>query len=214
MEIANQKSRAPEGIMLKRIFDIVAAGLGMVVLLVPILILIILVRNKLGSPVFFCQTRSGMNGKPFKIVKFRTMLDMHGADGHLLPDAERLTLFGSWLRSTSLDELPELWNVVKGEMSLVGPRPLLMSYLERYSTEQTRRHLVRPGLTGWAQVNGRNGLSWEEKFKLDVWYVDHWSFWFDIKILCYTVKKVIKREGIGAEGDVTMPEFKGCKDVK
>lgn len=172
-------------------------------------ILILLVRIKLGSPVFFTQIRPGLRGKPFQMFKFRTMTDQCGSDGLPLPDAERLTPFGRWLRATSLDELPELWNVLKGDMSLVGPRPLLMEYLPRYSPEQARRHEVRPGITGWAQVNGRNTLSWEDKFKLDVWYVDHQSLWLDIKIIWMTLKKVIVREGISAEGEATMSQFTG-----
>lgn len=194
---------------MKRIFDFATALLGLTVLALPLLILIVLIRRKLGSPVFFRQVRPGLNGKPFEMVKFRTMTDERGPDGQLLPDAVRLTSFGRFLRSTSLDELPELWNVLKGEMSLVGPRPLLMEYLPLYSPEQARRHDVRPGVTGWAQVNGRNAISWEEKFVLDVWYVDHQSLWLDIKILWLTVKKVLVREGISAAGDATMPIFKG-----
>lgn len=169
------------------------------------------VRTKLGSPVLFAQERPGLHGQSFKMVKFRTMTDKRDADGHLLPDEERLTAFGRWLRSTSLDELPELLNVFKGEMSLVGPRPLLVEYLPLYSPEQARRHDVRPGITGWAQVNGRNAISWEDKFKLDVWYVENQSLWLDIKILWLTVKKVLVREGISAAGDATMPKFTGSK---
>ena len=157
----------------------------------------------------FSQIRPGMRGQAFKMVKFRTMTDARGEDGLLLPDAERLTPFGRFLRASSLDELPELWNVVKGEMSLVGPRPLLMDYLPLYSTEQARRHHVRPGITGWAQVNGRNAISWEDKFKLDIWYVDNRTLWLDIKILWQTVRKVILREGINASGATTMPVFDG-----
>nr|WP_291327235.1 sugar transferase [Acidovorax sp. 28-64-14] len=168
-------------------------------------------RRKLGSPAFFRQVRPGMHGQPFEMVKFRTMTDARGADGALLPDADRLTPFGRFLRASSLDELPELWNVLKGEMSLVGPRPLLMEYLPLYSPQQARRHEVRPGITGWAQVNGRNALGWDEKFKLDVWYVDHRSLWLDIKILWLTVKKVLVREGISAAGEATMPRFTGGK---
>lgn len=168
-----------------------------------------LVRRKLGSPVFFCQDRPGLNGQPFRMVKFRTMRDAVGEDGLPLPDADRITALGNFLRSTSLDELPELWNVLKGDMSLVGPRPLLMEYLPLYSPEQARRHELRPGITGWAQINGRNALSWEEKFVLDVWYVDHQSLGLDLKILFLTIKKVFAREGISAAGDVTMPKFSG-----
>ena len=194
---------------MKRLFDFAFALLGLIALALPLLILIVLVRRKLGSPVFFRQVRPGLDGKPFEMVKFRTMTDERSPDGQLQPDAVRLTAFGRFLRSTSLDELPELWNVLKGDMSLVGPRPLLMEYLPLYTPEQARRHEVRPGVTGWAQVNGRNAISWEEKFELDVWYVDHQSLWLDIKILWLTVKKVLVREGISAAGDATMPIFKG-----
>lgn len=167
------------------------------------------VRKKLGSPVLFRQTRPGLHGKPFQMIKFRTMRDAIGPDGQPLPDSERMTHFGSFLRSASLDELPELWNVLKGDMSLVGPRPLLIEYLPLYSPEQARRHEVRPGVTGWAQINGRNALNWEEKFRLDVWYVDNQSFWLDLKILALTVKKVFVREGISAAGEATMTRFTG-----
>ena len=196
---------------MKRLLDFTAALLGLIALALPLLILIALIRRKLGSPVFFAQVRPGMHGKPFKMVKFRSMTSERGTDGELLPDAVRLTPFGRFLRSTSLDELPELWNVLKGDMSLVGPRPLLMEYLPLYSPEQARRHEVRPGITGWAQVNGRNAISWEDKFKLDVWYVDHCSLWLDIKILWLTVKKVLVREGISAAGEATMGKFTGSK---
>ncbi len=170
-----------------------------------------LVRVKLGAPVVFRQRRPGAHGRPFEIYKFRTMTDDRAADGQLLPDAQRLTKFGRFLRSTSLDELPELFNILKGEMSLVGPRPLLMQYLERYTPEQARRHTVRPGLTGWAQVNGRNALTWEQKFALDVWYVDHLSVWLDLKIILLTVLKIIRREGINEPGQATAQEFMGTK---
>jgi lipopolysaccharide/colanic/teichoic acid biosynthesis glycosyltransferase len=196
---------------MKRVFDCLLAALALLLLCLPLLCLTWLVRRKLGSPVFFRQTRPGMNGKPFNMVKFRTMTDARGSDGQLLPDADRLTAFGRFLRASSLDELPELWNVLKGDMSLVGPRPLLMEYLPLYSPEQARRHEVRPGITGWAQVNGRNALSWEEKFKLDVWYVGHRSLWLDIKILWLTVRKVLVREGISAAGEATMSKFTGGK---
>lgn len=196
---------------MKRLFDIVVSACALLVLALPLLVVIWMVRRKLGSPVFFTQVRPGMHGKPFKMVKFRSMTSERGTDGELLPDAERLTPFGRFLRSTSLDELPELWNVLKGDMSLVGPRPLLMEYLPLYSPEQARRHEVRPGITGWAQVNGRNAISWEDKFKLDVWYVDHCSLWLDIKILWLTVKKVLVREGISAAGEATMGKFTGSK---
>ena len=196
---------------MKRFFDIVIAALALLLLAIPLLALIWQVRRKLGSPVFFRQTRPGRHGRPFQMVKFRTMTDAKGPDGRLLPDAERLTPFGRFLRSTSLDELPELFNVLKGDMSLVGPRPLLMEYLPLYTPEQARRHEVRPGITGWAQVNGRNALGWEEKFKLDLWYVDHCSLWLDIKILWLTVRKVLVREGISADGEATMSKFTGSK---
>lgn len=174
-----------------------------------LLLLYLLVRVKLGLPVFFLQIRPGLHGKPFMMIKFRTMIDKSDSAGNLLPDAIRLIPLGRFLRSSSLDELPEFLNVLKGEMSLVGPRPLLMEYLPLYSAEQARRHEVRPGITGWAQVNGRNAISWEEKFKLDVWYVDNRSFWLDLKILWLTLKKVLVREGISQEGQATMEEFKG-----
>ena len=196
---------------MKRLFDITAAFAALLLLALPLALLTWQVRRKLGSPAFFRQVRPGMHGQPFEMVKFRTMTDARGADGALLPDADRLTPFGRFLRASSLDELPELWNVLKGEMSLVGPRPLLMEYLPLDSPEQARRHEVRPGITGWAQVNGRNALGWDEKFKLDVWYVDHRSLWLDIKILWLTVKKVLVREGISAAGEATMPRFTGGK---
>ena len=195
--------------MLKRLFDILGAVFGLLILLPIIVTLAWQVRRKLGSPVLFRQTRPGLHGKPFQLIKFRTMRNAIGLDGRPLPDSERMTSFGSFLRSASLDELPELWNVLKGDMSLVGPRPLLMEYLPLYSLEQARRHEVRPGVTGWAQVNGRNALSWDEKFRLDVWYVDNHSFWLDLKILALTVKKVFVREGISAAGEVTMTYFTG-----
>lgn len=196
---------------MKRLFDITAAFAALLLLALPLALLTWQVRRKLGSPAFFRQVRPGMHGQPFEMVKFRTMTDARGADGALLPDADRLTPFGRFLRASSLDELPELWNVLKGEMSLVGPRPLLMEYLPLYSPQQARRHEVRPGITGWAQVNGRNALGWDDKFKLDVWYVDHHSLWLDIKILWLTVKKVLVREGISAAGEATMPRFTGGK---
>lgn len=196
---------------MKRLFDIVVSACALLLLALPLLVVIWMVRRNLGSPVFFTQVRPGMHGKPFKMVKFRSMTSERGPDGELLPDAVRLTPFGRFLRATSLDELPELWNVLKGDMSLVGPRPLLLEYLPLYSPEQARRHEVRPGITGWAQVNGRNALSWEEKFALDVWYVDHRSWGLDIKILWLTVKKVLVREGISAVGEATMGRFTGSK---
>jgi lipopolysaccharide/colanic/teichoic acid biosynthesis glycosyltransferase len=168
-----------------------------------------LVRWKLGTPIFFRQTRPGQNGQPFQLIKFRTMTDARDSGGALLPDDQRLPPFGQFLRRSSLDELPELWNIFKGDMSLVGPRPLLMQYLDRYTPEQTRRHDVKPGLTGWAQVNGRNAVSWEEKFRMDVWYVDNQSFALDLKILWMTIRKVLKREGISQAGQATAQEFMG-----
>lgn len=197
---------------MKRLFDVVVSACALLVLALPLLVVVWMVRRKLGSPVFFTQVRPGMHGKPFKMVKFRSMTSERGPDGELLPDAVRLTPFGRFLRSTSLDELPELWNVLKGDMSLVGPRPLLMEYLPLYSPEQARRHDVRPGITGWAQVNGRNAISWEDKFKLDTWYVDNRSLWLDIKILWLTVKKVLVREGISAAGEATMSKFTGSNN--
>lgn len=185
--------------------------MALLLLGLPLLFLMWQVRSRLGRPVFFRQTRPGLRGQPFNMVKFRTMTGARGPDGQLLPDSQRLTSFGRFLRATSLDELPELWNVLKGDMSLVGPRPLLMEYLPLYSPEQGRRHEVRPGITGWAQVNGRNALSWDDKFRLDVWYVDHGSLWLDIKILWLTVRKVLVREGISAVGEATMPRFRGGK---
>lgn len=193
--------------MLKRLFDILVAGLGLLFLLPVFLILALLVRLKLGSPIFFRQQRPGKNGKIFTIIKFRTMREGYAPDGTPLPDHERLTPFGSFLRSTSLDELPELWNVLKGEMSLVGPRPLLPEYLPRYSPRQARRHEVRPGITGWAQINGRNAQSWEERLEYDVWYVENQSFFLDLKILFLTILRVIRKEGINAPGEATMPPF-------
>lgn len=194
---------------LKRFLDLLLAGCVLVLLAAPMLILALLVAVKLGRPVVFSQVRPGLNGKPFRMVKFRTMTDERGADGGLLPDAQRLTPFGRRLRASSLDELPELWNVLKGEMSLVGPRPLLMEYLPLYSSEQARRHEVLPGVTGWAQVNGRNAISWPNKFALDIWYVDNQNVWLDIKILWMTVRKVLVRDGISAEGEATMSRFIG-----
>lgn len=200
--------------MTKRLLDLVLATLGLFALALPLLFLFWLVRHNLGSPVLFWQMRPGLHGNPFKMVKFRTMTDARDSDGTLLPDAQRLTPLGRWLRATSLDELPELWNVLKGEMSIVGPRPLLMEYLPKYSSEQARRHKLRPGITGWAQVNGRNAISWEKKFALDVWYVDNRSLCLDIKILWLTVLKVLMREGISASDDATMPRFNGSSEQK
>jgi lipopolysaccharide/colanic/teichoic acid biosynthesis glycosyltransferase len=193
----------------KRCFDLLLSFFGLI-LLSPILVLIALVvRVKLGYPVIFKQERPGKDEKIFTLYKFRSMRDSHDVNGNVLPDEKRLTTFGALLRSSSLDELPELVNVLRGDMSLVGPRPLLVSYLNRYSSEQHRRHAVLPGITGWAQVNGRNAITWEEKFKLDVWYVDNWTFLLDLKILFLTVKKVFLREGIAHPGEVTMEEFRG-----
>ena len=194
---------------MKRLFDFVAALLALMLFALPLLVLAWLIRRKLGSPVLFKQGRPGLHGKPFQMVKFRTMTNELGPDGALLPDAQRLTPFGRFLRASSLDELPELWNVLCGDMSLVGPRPLLMDYLPLYSPGQTRRHEVRPGITGWAQVNGRNALRWEEKFKLDVWYVDNFSLWLDMRILIATVRLVLKREGISPSDQEIMPRFTG-----
>lgn len=194
---------------MKRLFDIVASA-GALVILSPVLILLWWrIRRDMGSPVLFRQIRPGLNGAAFEMVKFRSMRDATGPDGVALPDAERITPLGAKLRSSSLDELPELWNVLKGDMSLVGPRPLLMEYLPLYSPAEARRHEVRPGITGWAQINGRNALSWEEKFALDTWYVENRTFWLDIKILFLTVKKVLARDGISAEGEATMSKFTG-----
>ena len=196
---------------MKRVFDWVVAFGCLAFFAIPLLGLAWLVRRKLGSPVLFRQIRPGLEGKQFEMVKFRTMTDERDASGALLPDAQRLTPFGRFLRSSSLDELPELWNVLRGEMSLVGPRPLLMEYLPLYTPEQARRHEVRPGITGWAQVNGRNAISWADKFALDVWYVDHRSLWLDVRILWMTVRKVLVRDGISAAGEATMPRVEGDK---
>ncbi|WP_167141435.1 sugar transferase [Pseudomonas sp. OTU750018] len=197
--------------MIKRLFDIVASFCGLLLLAPVIAIVAWQIHRKLGSPVLFRQVRPGLDGKPFEMIKFRTMRDAVDATGNPLPDSERMTPFGSFLRSSSLDELPELWNVLKGDMSLVGPRPLLMGYLPLYNPEQYRRHKVRPGVTGWAQINGRNALSWDEKFKLDVWYVDNHSLWLDLKIIFLTVKKVLVRDGISADGEATMSKFEGTE---
>ncbi len=197
--------------MIKRLFDIFASALGLLLLAPVMAIVAWQIRRKLGSPVLFRQVRPGNAGLSFEMVKFRTMRDAKDVSRNPLPDAERMIPFGRFLRASSLDELPELWNVLKGEMSLVGPRPLLMEYLPRYTPEQARRHEVCPGITGWAQVNGRNAISWEEKFKLDVWYVDNRSLWLDIKIMWLTFVKVFRREGISQEGEVTMSKFMGTK---
>lgn len=194
---------------MKRLFDVTVAAVLLVVLAPLLLLLAVLVALLLGRPVFFVQQRPGRHGRPFKLIKFRTMVDARDASGNLLPDAQRLTRFGRWLRATSLDELPELWNVLKGDMSLVGPRPLLIEYLPLYSPVQARRHEVRPGITGWAQVNGRNDISWEEKFALDVWYVDNQSFLLDLKILLLTMLRVVQRKGISQRGHATAEKFMG-----
>ncbi|MCG8147760.1 sugar transferase [Moraxella sp. PS-22] len=196
--------------MLKRAFDIAASTSALVVLSPVLAITAYKVKKELGSPVLFRQTRPGLHGRPFEMIKFRTMKDATDKKGNALPDSERLTDFGKKLRASSLDELPELWNVLKGDMSLVGPRPLLMEYLPLYSAEQAKRHNVRPGVTGYAQVNGRNSLSWEDKFKLDTWYVEHQTFFLDMKILLKTVKKVIRKDDINSPTDVTMEKFQGA----
>jgi sugar transferase EpsL len=196
---------------MKRLFDLLASSSALLVLMPVIIVLMLLVRIKLGSPIFFKQARPGLNGEIFYLFKFRSMTSARDQSGDLLCDADRLTSFGKGLRASSLDELPTLWNIVKGDMSVVGPRPLLVEYLPLYSAHQARRHDVKPGLTGWAQANGRNALSWEEKFDLDIWYVDHASFWLDLKIIGLTLIKVIRKEGISAAGDATMPKFTGPK---
>ncbi len=200
-----------KSLKLKRLIDIIGSSIGLVLASPVMMIISLIIYFTMGRPIFFKQIRPGLKGKPFVIYKFRTMLDLKDEDGNLLPDEKRLTTIGKFLRSTTLDELPEFWNVLKGDMSLVGPRPLLMEYLDRYTPEQARRHEVKPGMTGWAQINGRNAISWEEKFKLDVWYVDNWSILLDLKIIFLTILKVLKREGVSAEGHATMPEFKGVK---
>ncbi len=196
---------------MKRLMDVTLASAGLLALAPVMGTVAALIRLKLGKPVLFRQLRPGYKGKPFYLIKFRTMRDANDRSGNPLPDEKRLTRFGRFLRSTSLDELPELWNVIKGDMSLVGPRPLLMEYIPLYSPEQDRRHDVRPGITGWVQINGRNALTWGEKFKLDVWYVDNHSIILDLKILFLTVKKVLVREGISAQGEATMPKFTGSE---
>lgn len=197
---------------LKRASDLVGSSLALIFFALPIALVALVIRWKLGRPVLFTQRRPGLYGNPFTMYKFRTMTNQRDAIGSLLPDVDRLTSFGRFLRSSSLDELPELLNVLKGDMSLVGPRPLLMEYLDRYSPKQARRHEVRPGITGWAQVNGRNALTWEARFELDVWYVDHVSLWLDLKILALTVWRVLRREGISQEGQATMQEFRGTQE--
>ncbi|UZE25377.1 MULTISPECIES: sugar transferase [unclassified Pseudomonas] len=196
---------------MKRVVDFAGALMGLIILSPVIVVVAILIKHKLGGPVLFRQVRPGREGKPFEMIKFRTMRDAYDHNNVPLPDAQRMTPFGSFLRSSSLDELPELWNVLKGDMSLVGPRPLLMEYLPLYNERQYLRHRVRPGVTGWAQINGRNALSWPEKFELDVWYVENRSFWLDLQIIALTVKKVMKKDGISASGEATMSKFTGNK---
>ncbi len=204
-------SRGIGGPLAKRVSDIFVSGLALIALLPFLALLALMVRITLGLPVLFVQLRPGLQGKLFRILKFRTMSDRRAHDGRLLPDEQRLGWFGRVLRATSLDELPELWNVLKGEMSLVGPRPLLVEYLPRYTDRQRRRHEVKPGITGWAQVNGRNAIRWEQKFELDVFYVDHQSFWLDLRILIMTLLCVCRRHGISQSGHATMPEFQATK---
>lgn len=200
--------------MIKRLLDIVIASIALILLSPVYFIVARKVKKNLGSPVLFRQVRPGLHGKPFEMIKFRTMKDAIDANGNPLPDSERLTPFGKMLRATSLDEIPELWNVIKGEMSIVGPRPLLVEYLPLYNTEQAKRHHVRPGITGYAQVNGRNAISWEKKFELDTWYVENQSLWLDFKIMLKTVKKVLAKDDISAEGEVTMSKFTGTAEHK
>ncbi len=195
--------------MIKRCFDAVLAGLSLAILALPMLVIALMVRRKLGTPVLFRQTRPGLGGREFELIKFRSMRETTDAGGEALPDAERMTAFGAWLRRTSLDELPELWNVLRGDMSLVGPRPLLTEYLPLYSQAQRRRHEVRPGITGWAQIHGRNAIDWDEKLQLDVWYVDNRSFWLDLRIIASTVRKVLTAEGVTQDGHVTTEKFRG-----
>lgn len=198
--------------MLKRLLDIIIASIALILLLPVYFYVAYKVKKNLGTPVLFRQVRPGLHGKPFEMIKFRSMKDAIDAQGKPLPDSERLTAFGKMLRASSLDELPELWNVIKGEMSIVGPRPLLMEYLPLYNTEQAKRHHVRPGITGYAQVNGRNAISWQEKFKLDTWYVENQSIWLDFKIMLKTVKKVLTKDDISATGEATMSKFTGSPD--
>lgn len=199
---------------MKRAFDVIVASAAAIVLAPVMLVVALAIGRHLGRPVLFKQTRPGLDGRPFQMIKFRTMRDAVDASGMPLSDAERLTSFGAFLRSTSLDELPELWNVIRGDMSLVGPRPLLMEYLELYTPEQARRHEVRPGVTGWAQVNGRNAISWEQKFQYDVWYVDNRGFWLDLKILLATARKVVARDGISSASSATMERFRGSTPTR
>lgn len=213
-ETINEKFHRKGLRMAKRLLDIFGASVGLLLFSPLLLLLWMRIRWDMGTPVLFRQTRPGQGGKLFEMVKFRSMKDAHNSDGTLLPDSERITPLGRKLRSSSADELPELWNVLKGEMSLVGPRPLLKEYLPLYSPEQARRHEVRPGITGWAQVNGRNSLSWDEKFAMDVWYVDNRTIWLDLKIIWMTLGKVLKRDGISAVGEATMPRFTGERSRK
>jgi lipopolysaccharide/colanic/teichoic acid biosynthesis glycosyltransferase len=194
---------------MKRVVDVLISSFALFLLAIPMLFLSLQIWRRMGSPIFFQQTRPGLGGEPFEMVKFRTMSNTYDSSGNLLGDAQRITSFGKFLRSTSLDELPELWNVLKGDMSLVGPRPLLMEYIPLYSPEQARRHVIRPGITGWAQVNGRNAISWDEKFRLDVWYVDNQSLLLDFRIILLTIKKVFFREDIAEKGQATMSKFTG-----
>ena len=203
------KDKTQHCVACKRVFDLLLS-IPVLILVSPVIIVVtLLVRMRLGSPVFFSQLRPGLHARPFYMLKFRTMTNTRGSDGRLLSDDKRMTRLGNFLRRTSIDELPEFVNVFKGDMSLVGPRPLLMQYLDRYTPEQARRHEVKPGITGWAQIHGRNALTWEEKFKLDVWYVEKWSLWLDIKIIAMTIWKILQREGISQPGQATMEEFKG-----
>ena len=211
---ARDEDSKTAALLAKRVFDLAGAMVALVVLAPLLLIVAVLVKIFLGSPILFRQSRPGWHGKPFTCLKFRTMTDAKDAEGRLLPDADRMTAFGRFLRSSSIDELPELINVIRGEMSLVGPRPLLPQYLERYTPEQMRRHEVKPGITGWAQVNGRNAASWEQKFAYDVWYVDNRGFWLDLKILALTLWKTLRREGVSQSGHATMPEFFGVSASK
>ena len=199
---------------MKRSFDFIGALLGLIIMALPLLMIMLSVRFKLGSPVFFIQERACIHGKPFLMVKFRSMTDQRCPKGELMPDEKRLTPFGRFLRASSLDELPELWNVLRGEMSLVGPRPLIMEYLPLYSTEQGRRHEVKPGITGWAQVNGRNDLTWEEKFYLDIWYVDNHNLWLDIKIIFKTFAVILKNEGVSPKSQEIMVRFRGSVETQ
>jgi len=196
---------------MKRLFDIIASIIFIILFAPILLVLCFLVRRKMGSPIIFSQVRPGLNARPFTMIKFRSMIDAYDEKGEPLPDSERLTRFGKFLRSSSIDELPEIWNVLKGDMSLVGPRPLLMEYVPLYTPEQAKRMDIRPGVTGWAQVNGRNAISWEKKFEMDVWYVENRTLWLDIKIIFMTLKKIIIKEGISADGEATMSKFTGTK---